>query len=208
MKNFFTLRDLKNWLEEVPQEERKNCLCVIGGDDESSYLNLSTQVVDWVGEYSDGHSNVLSLDRSIEDEGLELKLVKVREDIKEVVVLDRYGYKMTAEDILRKIGNISNIDLPLFYDNLDLRFACEFGIGWAKEGVALDYVAGEMPVDNIQSTLECGVHNWHAEHHGIGTSIEDIDEIVDQEVPENIKMAFVIELYDGGCLCDLSIFEP
>ena len=208
MKNFFTLRDLKNWLEEVPQEERKNCLCVIGGDDESSYLNLSTQVVDWVGEYNDGHSDILSLDRSIEDEDPEFNLVKVREDLKEVVILDQYGYKMTAEDILRKIGNISNIDLPLFYDNLDLRSACEFGIGWAKEGVALDYIASEMPVENIQSTLECGVHNWHVGHHGIGISNEDIEEIVGQEVPESIKLAFVIELYDGGCLCDLSIFEP
>lgn len=208
MKNFFTLRDLKSWLEEVPQEERKNCLCVIGGDDESGYLNLSTQVVDWVGEYHAWHSDVLSLDRSIEEEDPEFELAKVREDIKEVVILDLYGYKMTAEDILRKIGNISNIDLPLFYDNLDLRFACEFGIGWAKEGVALDYVAGEMPVDNIQSTLECGVHNWHAGHRSVGISNEDIEEIIDQEVPENIKLAFVIELYDGGCLCDLSIFEP
>lgn len=208
MKNFFTLRDLKNWLEEVPQEERKNCLCVIGGDDESSYLNLSTQIVDWVGEYNDGHSDVLSLDRSIEDEDPEFNLVKVREDLKEVVILDLYGYKMTAEDILRKIGNISNIDLPLFYDNLDLRSACEFGIGWAKEGVALDYIASEMPVENIQSTLECGVHNWHSGHRSINISNEDIEEIIDQEVPKNIKLAFVIELYDGGCLCDLSIFEP
>lgn len=203
--DYFRVRDLKEWLEKLPLEERSKCICVIGGDDTCSYLNLSTQDIDQVYEFEEEYStNNIHKGLAEYNRKDDFESSIIRSDIKEVVVLDDYGYKMTAEDILRKIDSISNLDLPLFYDGLDLKSACELGIGWAtKNEEGSDGYYTQCVLD----TLEVGVWNWHQGHNLSGLSMHELEAQSDQEVPKEIDKAFVIELYDGGCLCDLDIWE-
>lgn len=211
--DYFRVRDLKEWLETIPQEERKNCLCIIGGDDHFDYLNVSTQDVNNLCEFevSDpglggsivhrglliqgqertGDYTYLELDDEVpgsdceNSNGYSTVLVEVRTDIKEVLVLDGFGYKMTAEDILKKLEGVDP-EIPLIYDSVDLKASCNCGIGW-----------GDKP-EEILPSLECGIWNWHS---------EDKDGNVAREVPSTVKKAFIIELYDGAGASDLSIWE-
>lgn len=205
--DYFRARDLKEWLEKLPLEERSKCICVIGGDDQSAYLNISTQDVDQICEfevsgYDNGYRHSGLVEKGREER--EFNLVEVRTEIKEVVVLDYYGYRMTAADILKKLENI-DLDLPLFFDGLDLKSTCDIGIGWAIKGEE----GSDGPyTDCVRDTLECGVWNWHVEHNKSGMSDVELEAAVDQELPGEGEMAFVIELVDGGCLCNLDIWEP
>lgn len=196
MKNYFLLRDLKNWLEKIPESDRANCLCLIGGDDTSYCLNFSTYEIneacpiqEFTLSYDCNFKGLVcpdlleellhpdaTLSNLYEEFGVILK--DKLPDIKEIIVLDKFDYKMTAEDLLKKINklNPSCLDLMLFHEGFSLNYITDWGIGY-----------------------------WDLESDGEGTlnTIECEDDIM----PQNCKKALVLEIYEGGDLSDCSIYQ-
>lgn len=206
MKDYFTVSDLRGWLESVPQDERNKCLCIINGDGsgELTYLNLSTQDVEVVFDFeikskSGKESRKgLTIEReyvNLEELSDRLRTVfSPRRDIKEVVVLDSYGCKMTVSDILKKIDSLDP-EMPLIYGMLDLKTSCGDGIGFLKPELK----------DAALESLVAGINEWNNSQND---KIRE-EEII-KEIPGNIDSAFLIqtgEVCEKVSLCDFSIYK-
>lgn len=222
--DFFKVRDLKSWLETLTEDERKECLCIIGGDSEAVYLDISLKdVPSKIYEFKslNNRKSKKVLHQGLLERGYErandycylevgseeaedsdtkelydtiIDLSGVRAEYQTVLELCEHCHRVTAEDLLKKLEGI-DLDLPLMYDGVDLKTAC-FGIGWWKDN----------PKEEIgnEVVLECGIYNF-----AIDLPNADRLDLVKEEVPKQhtIKNALVIELWDGGELSDLSIWK-
>lgn len=199
--DYFRLRDLKNWLETIPEEDRV-MPCLIGGDDTLRYIKLSLNDIDpsspveikTEGTYrqylvlGDGH-DCLDGDLIRKDEGL-TKCIKVR-----------YSKEFTSVndllDIIEQFGPEA-LDLILFeQDGVDLKTYVQIGIG-----------IGDTTDDEAAESFCCGL-----ECGGVVTlpsSNPSIYERAEKSLCGMIKawkQAFVIETVDGDRFQDFRFYS-
>lgn len=185
INNYFTLRNLKEWLETIPEYERETTPVLIAGDDQAFFFNFEKITVsedEPIIIDSTGH--LFLFDDHYNCHGI----TKIVPDIKEYIQLNNTHNKFTSvQDILNKI-NEEDLDLLVFnWQWGDLKHATDKGIGmWLKDS--------QDAIDTMDCGLSCGL---------------DYDVNLDNIVQNYLKswtQAFVIEECDGDSYQDYRFY--
>ena len=199
--DYFRLRDLKNWLETIPEEDRV-MPCFIGGDDTLHYLKIRLVDVD------PSKPIIATKSRHIYTEGEEQLLISNGKfDENEVTGIGQYidcwnSKEFTSvSDILEKIESLGPgaLDLPMFIYDDDMKTYVSKGIGLA------DTTDEETAMD-ICSCLEGNAVSFPS-NTSKNPDAFDRAQASFCKMVKAWKQAFVIETTDGVSLQDFRFYN-